>query len=95
MITRNDLEYMKHPIQGDEGGRLFIGQIVVAEAYYRVTEPNLFTPKVEKWDFHISIYMKQQPEGKWLESVSSDEQKYRANTIEDGINWVLNKLNTK
>lgn len=95
MITKEDLDVMYHPIPKEKAGRIFIGQVPVCEIYHRLKEPTLFEKGCEKWEFCIDQYKKVQPEGEWLVSVPIEERDYLTDSIEDGINWLLIKLNTK
>ena len=95
MITREDLDVMYYPIPGDEGCRIFIGQVPICEVYHRVQEQDLFKPQIVQWEFCVSTFKKEQSKGEWLEQVHPDLRRYMANSVNEGIEWLLAMLNTK
>lgn len=95
MITKDDLDIRYHPIPGDEGCRIFIGLIPVCEVYHRVQEQDLFKPQIIQWEFIVPNFKKEQSEGQWLEQVHHDLRKYMANSVSEGIEWLLAMLNVK
>ncbi len=92
MLLNNNPVFIPHPDKSG-GGRVFIGQVVVAEVYNRTPKADLFNKSTPKFDFHIGIFMKHQPEGQWLEHVTQDEYIFNCNSIEEGMQWLLEKLN--
>ena len=84
------LEFVGYP--NHTGGRVWIGQICIADMYQRGGDPNLFKEDPIKYEFHINPYLKIQPENEWLEAVDIYERQRKFDTIKEGLEWIKSKL---
>lgn len=93
VINTWEIEFVPYP--SDTGGRVWIGLVCIAEVYERTTGGDLFEPLSTKYEFQIGTFLKYQPQGSWLDAVDPAHRTFMASTIEEGLDWVITKLNTK
>lgn len=89
-LTDLVLEYV--PYKSDPGGRVWIGNVCVADVYERRSGGDLFKPLTIQHEFHIGFFMKHQPEGKWLEHTEQHERERKFDSIEEGLKWIIEKF---
>jgi len=89
------IEYISYPDVENTGGRVWLGEVCIAEVYQRQRDGkgDLFMNNEIKYEFYIPGWKKYQEYGKWLEHVSPDEHTKLVNTIEEGLQWLKEKLN--
>lgn len=94
MINKEDLEVITYiPNDPIPVSRVWIGQVCIAEVYHRMPKNDLFTQEEPYFDFRIHPFEKIQPEGDWL--IQRDDYLFKASSLDEGLDWILNELNTK
>ena len=78
------------PYSEHTGGRIWIGDIRIADVYERKTKGDLFVPESVKYECHIGIFQKHQPPGKWLEHI--EKPYFTKNTIKEILEQLIIKL---
>jgi hypothetical protein len=86
------LEFVPYPDERNTGGRVWIGNIELAEVYQRQGGGDLFFPLTIKYEFWLKIFKKHQSPGQWLEHLDKEEYTKLVDTIEEGLEWILTKL---
>lgn len=90
IIKKGNIEFVGF-LDGTLNGRVWIGDVKIADVFYRNKAATLFTEGDNWFDFEISFFEKHQPEGKWLES--TEDYRFRASSIDEGLEWILFRLN--
>lgn len=90
LVLNTKLEFVGYINQ--PGGRVWIGNICVANVFERGGKPDLFNQDPIKYKFDLGYYVKYQPENEWLKALSNNEQHQLFDTIEEGLKWIKSKL---
>lgn len=96
MIKKEQLDIVKYIDNrtGKHTYRIYIGLVCISDVYTRISKGDLFNEQKIIFHFYINQYKKYLPENEWLVNEPDENWQVNVNSLDEGVDWLLTKLNT-